>query len=90
MNFKEEKKEVQTSLAMDRDAVHGAITNLVSAVIPLKNKLAVKTDEDLEALYPKKHAAAKAVRDWLAENSADVNTKLAELKNLLKEKDDDE
>ena len=82
-NFKREKDEETTSLAMDRDNVVNAINAFVSAAIPMNNKLKNKTDEQLESLYPVKSAECIAVRDWLNGNAASVKTKLDEFLALL-------
>lgn len=79
MDFKRTISEERTSLAMDRDSTLMSSTQFISAAIPFNNKLKNKTDEQLQAMYPVKYQMAIAVRDWLADNAVDLNTKHEEL-----------
>ena len=82
-NFKREKDEEITSLAMDRDNVVNSINGFISAATPMYNKLKDMTDEQLQALYPVKSAACIEVRDFLATNALALLAKLNEFKGLL-------
>lgn len=83
MDFKKAMDEERTALASDRDNVYRSIGGLISAAIPMNNKLKDKTDAELEALYPNKAEAAKTVRNWLIANAASLNITLTEFQTLL-------
>jgi len=85
MDFKEEVKEERDGLAQDRNNCVSGINQLITGAIPLKNKLKIKTDEELNALYPKKGGKAILVRDFLInpEKGGALNTLLTEYQELI-------
>lgn len=84
MDFKKETDVVCSKLALERDDIYKGCGDIITGIIPMKNKLKDMTEAEISELYPDKVDGTLAVQKFFVDNPNYIS-KTEELKALLEE-----